>query len=456
MRATQGNCGIFVICHINAIRSKSMGFTGVINSDRASSKEILGAWVMDARSRTLSLIEDLDDEQLMGAKRPTTNPLLWEIAHATWFQERWVLQHVAGQKPLWPDVERLFDSISIEHETRWDLPMPGREKSLAYVRVVRDNVLDLLERADLTNELLYFVKLSVFHEDMHSEAFTYTRQTNSYPAPNFAADNVQPPNCSNTSCKDAEIRGGTFQLGATRDAAFVFDNEKWSHEVGVEPFAISRTTVSQAEFAAFVDDGGYTREELWSSEGWKWLIETDARLPIYWKKVDGEWQRRHFDRWLPLDLNAAAIHVNWYEASAYCKWAGRRLPTEVEWELAATGWEDKRHYPWGEDPPSIETANLDWRAMGTIDVAGCKAGESPFGCRQMLGNVWEWTNTTFNPFPGFTVDPYKEYSQTSFGCCKVLRGGCYATRSRLLRNTWRNYYQCHRRDVLAGFRTCAL
>lgn len=427
----------------------------MIDSDRAQTTDILCAWVEDARGKTLALIEDLDDQQLLGPKLPTTNPLLWEIAHAAYFQERWVLQHAAGQKPLLPDIERLFDSITIEHDTRWDLPVPPRRETLKYVHAVRDNVLDLLEHGDLNDDLVYFVKLSVFHEDMHSEAFTYTRQTNGYPPPSFMTDNSHRPACESLSKKDAHIPGGVYSLGATQDTPFVFDNEKWAHEVEMEPFAISRTAVTQFDFAEFVDDGGYAHEELWSAEGWNWRVETGAECPVYWKKDGGAWLRRHFDSWLPLDPSAAMIHVNWHEANAYCRWAGRRLPTEAEWELAATGWDEKRHYPWGDDSPSIQTVNMDWQAAGTIDVAACEAGESPFGCRQMLGNVWEWTSAVFNPFPGFVVDPYKEYSTTSFGNCRVLRGGCWTTRSRLIRNTWRNYYQPHRRDVLAGFRTCA-
>lgn len=426
-----------------------------INSDRASSAEVLSAWVADARRRTLGLIEDLDDRQLLGPKLPTTNPMLWELAHATWFQERWVLQHAAGRKPLWPQIERMFDSISIEHETRWDLPMPAREQTLKYVHSVRDNVLELLDREELTDELTYFVKLSVFHEDMHSEAFIYTRQTNGYPPPKFEVDGKPPKDFAAPSPADVEIAGGTYRLGATQDAPFVFDNEKWVHEAPVEPFAISRTAVTQSQFAAFVDDGGYARREFWSDEGWKWRVEQGAEHPIFWKKEGGSWLCRHFDRWLPLEPNLPLIHVNWHEANAFCQWAGRRLPSEAEWELAATGSEEKRHYPWGEEPPSESTVNMDWRGVGTIDVAARAAGDSPFGCRQMLGNVWEWTSTTLHPFPGFVADPYKEYSTTSFGNCRVLRGGCWATRSRLIRNTWRNYYQPHRRDVFAGFRTCA-
>jgi iron(II)-dependent oxidoreductase len=165
---------------------------------------------------------------------------------------------------------------------------------------------------------------------------------------------------------------------------------------------------------------------------------------------------RVYDRVLPLPLAHPVIHVNWYEAEAYCRWAGRRLPSEAEWELAASGF-DKASYPWGEEAPSDDRAHLDAAALGCAPVDEYGAGDSPYGCRQMIGNVWEWTATDFLPYPGFVIDPYKEYSQPWFGPeRKVLRGGCWATRSRLIRNTWRNYFTKERRDIFAGFRTCAV
>jgi iron(II)-dependent oxidoreductase len=222
--------------------------------------------------------------------------------------------------------------------------------------------------------------------------------------------------------------------------------------------------VTQAEFAAFVDDGGYSRRSLWSDEGWHWRQQAEGGCPLYWERQTGDsWWRREFDRWVPLEPHLPVVHVNWHEAQAYCRWLGRRLPTEAEWEAAAAtvpGMADslgkhKRRFPWGETDPSPARANLDWRAGGRRDVSGLPLGDSAWGCRQMIGNVWEWTADDFLPYPGFVTDPYKEYSAPWFGTHKVLRGGCWASRSRLLRNTWRNFYRPDRRDVWAGFRTCA-
>ena len=437
-------------------------------SDQAVSTEILSRWVCDARERSLSLVADLDDQQMIGSQIPTINPLLWEIAHAAWFQDHWVVQHACHRPPVHPQGARLFDSISIPHADRWNLPLPTRQETLDYLARVREETLRCLEHEPNTDELTYFVKLSVFHEDMHTEAYTYTRQTLAYPSPQFADCNhaqngsaSRKPGGGILAAKHATRGAGdtllgptAYDLGAEASDGFAFDNEKRSHRVELDAFAIARRAVAEKEFATFVDESGYERQDLWSADGWMWRNETQASCPVYWQRHEGEWQRRHFDHWTPIRDDLPVIHVNWYEADAFCRWAGRRLPTEAEWELACSGL-DKKHYPWGSMPPTPRHAHFDWESMGPTGVDQCHAGDTPEGCRQMLGNVWEWTADTFRPYPGFVADPYKEYSRPAFDVCKVLRGGSWATRSRLLRSTWRNYYRPDRRDVFAGFRTCA-
>jgi iron(II)-dependent oxidoreductase len=432
----------------------------------------------EARGRTLALVGDLDPVQMIGPRLDIVNPLLWEIGHVAWFQEYWVLRHVNGRAPIMANGDALYDSAKVAHETRWDLPLPTKSDTLAYMQNVLDEVMALYESGKADNrvkEAAYFLSLVLLHEDMHDEAIAYTRQTLGYSKPRFHDDSETTPSLKQTNqikeepspeqLGDAVISGGHFVLGSAPDRVFVFDNEMGAHEVELRPFAISRAAVTNAEFAAFVEDRGYERRDLWIEEGWHWRERAGAQHPVYWLREGNEWWRREFNQVAPLEDHLPVLHVNWYEAESYCRWAGRRLPTEAEWEMAASAEpatdggdvsDRKRRFPWGDETATPERANLDWRAVGCVDVRLLPAGDSAFGCRQMIGNVWEWTVTDFSPYPGFVPGPYQEYSAPWFGNHKVLRGGCWTTRSRLIHNGYRNFYQPDRRDVWAGFRTCAL
>lgn len=424
--------------------------------DRAT----LIAVVRDAWARSLQLVGGLSDDQLMGPRLPIVNPLRWEIGHLAWFQEYWALRHLWGEPPSRSDGDALYDSAAVAHDTRWELPLPSMSETLAYGEEIASRVVACIGERELSKQAVYFYRLAVFHEDMHGEAFAYARQTLGYPAPDLGA-RVGAAESRGPFPGDVEVPGGRFPLGAQGDEPFVFDNEKWAHAAELASFRIARAPVTNGEFAAFVEAGGYRREDLWSAEGWRWRCDAGAERPVYWEPApSGGFRLRRYDRWLALPEHQPVIHVNVHEAEAYCQWAVRRLPSEAEWELAAAGWPAggrKRAFPWGDLEPAPERANLDARAGGCVDVAAHAAGDSPFGCRQMIGNVWEWTASRFLPYPGFVADPYKEYSEPWFAYPhRVLRGGCWATRGRLLRNTWRNFYEPQRRDVFAGFRTCAV
>ena len=419
--------------------------------------------VQDVRERTLALVADLEEAQFEVPLLELVNPFRWELGHVTFFYEAFVLQLLGQTKPLLVGAEDLYDSFKIDHDDRWSLPLPSRQQTLEYMQRVLDAVVERLQGHDPSAQETYLYLLSVLHEDMHGEALTYMRQTLSYPAPQLGSTPVALG--SGPWPGDADIPGGTFYLGATPDQPFVFDNEKWAHPVAVAPFRMARAPVTNAEFAAFVEAGGYQRRECWSYQGWVWRTKAQAQHPLYWQRDGQGWLRQHFDTLVPLEPHAPVAHVTWYEAAAYCHWAGRRLPTEAEWELAASAEPTpdgkgitgrKRRYPWGDEPPTPERANLDTRFLGCADVVAFPAGDSAFGCRQMAGNVWEWTESAFYPFPGYLVDyPYREYSAPWFGYRKVLKGGAWATRSRLAYNTYRNFFPPARNDVYAGFRTCA-
>lgn len=424
----------------------------------------LMAPLRDARARTLALLDGLDGEALMGPRLSIVNPLLWEIGHLAWFHEHFVLRRLDGRPPLRADADSLYDSAAVPHATRWDLPLPTLADTLGYMEQVQDALAARIAGREPTAEESYLYRLTGLHEDMHAEAFTYTRQTHGQARPTFA-----PPSPAGEEAGawkgDVTVGGGTLRLGAEPEAnRFVFDNEKWAHPVEIAPFRIARAPVTNAEFAAFVEDGGYRDPRYWDEEGQAWLAESEATHPVYWRPGAEGWEVREFDLYEPLKPHRPVIHVNWHEARAWCRWAGRRLPTEAEWEAAAIGAREpdgslsatKRTYPWGEAAPDRILANLDGLRIGTVDVAAHPEGDSPWGCRQMMGNVWEWTESAFLPFPGFAPDAYREYSEPSFGTRKVLRGGAWATRARMVTGMYRNFFGPERRDVFAGFRTVAL
>lgn len=428
----------------------------------ASAVELV-AQLREARHRTRRLTEELSSSELMGPQIAIVNPVLWEIGHVGWFHEYWTLRHVHGRAPLIERGDRLWDSSNVPHATRWQLDLPDRAGTFSYLADVLARQEDRLG-GTIDEEARYFYELAIRHEDMHVEALTYTRQTLSYAAPRDLGDARRP--AAGALPGDAAVPGGTWRLGSTAADGFVFDNEKWAHETALAPFHIARAPVTNAEFAAFVEAGGYGLREFWSAAGWAWRQSRNAQRPVYWQpKRDGVWTVRRYRTAEELAPHQPVVFVTWFEAEAWCRWAGRRLPSEAEWEAAAVGEpagdgtrlaDARRRWPWGDARPASTHANLDYAFDGPVDVAACAAGDSAFGCRQMIGNVWEWTASDFLPFAGFAADPYRDYSQPWFGTRKVLRGGCWATSARIARPGYRNFFTPDRNDVLAGFRTCAL
>jgi len=418
----------------------------------------LSRQLQSARERTRLLTRDLEGTQLFGPKLPIVNPVLWELGHVAWFQERWCLRLRADEslsESLLRGADALYDSAAVAHDTRWDLPLPDRSATLDYQDRVLERILAKLAREPGNEWFLYFVQLASFHEDMHAEAFHYTRQTLGYPDP-LNGGVLRADKGAKEPEGDAEISGGTYPMGASRNSGFHFDNEKWAHPVELRPFRIARAPVTNKQFLEFAREGGYRRREWWSDEGWRWKEEVQAAAPRYWAEKDGAWLERRFDKWAKLEEALPVMHVNWHEANAYCSYAKRRLPSEAEWEVAASFSGDgaRRRYPWGERAGDETLANLG--GNGRAPVGAFAEGDSSMGCRQMLGNVWEWTSSAFGPYPGFVCDPYREYSEPWFGTHKVLRGGSFTTPARLVSNTWRNFYTPDRGDVFAGLRTCAL
>lgn len=436
--------------------------------NQATAKQLI-LHLNNTRQRTLELVNGLNAKQMMGEKLTTVNPLLWEIGHVAYFYELWILRHLDGVNSILENADALYDSIHIAHTDRWDLPLLSRADTLAYMQQVLDKVVEKLQQPDVSDEAIYLTRYAIFHEDMHTEAFTYTRQTLNYPTPQFSLTTplensyldieTTTADINKALDYDALIPARSFVLGADKKTEFCFDNEKWGHSIHLDTFQIAKTATTYAQYAAFVDAGGYQNSNYWDKEGWEWLQKSKLQCPLYWQKDGNTWLIKHFDQWQIMQPNAAVIHISWHEAMAWCRWAGRRLPSEAEWELAAAGNPnnaEKTRYPWGNSAATPQRANLDGYRLQTIDVYALPEGDSAFACRQMLGNVWEWTVDTFEPYPEFKADMYADYSQPLFYQTKVLKGGAWTSRSRMLRNTWRNYYGADRNDVFAGFRSCAL
>ena len=428
----------------------------------ASAVELV-AQLREVRHRTRRLTEELSSSELMGPQIAIVNPALWEIGHVCWFHEYWTLRHAHGRAPLIDRGDLMWDSSAVAHATRWQLDLPDRAGTFGYMAEVLARQEDFLG-GTVDEGARYFYELAIRHEDMHVEALTYSRQTLSYAPPSGLVEATRPD--AGALSGDAAVPGGTWRLGSTAADGFVFDNEKWAHETPVAPFRIARAPVTNDEFATFVEAGGYGVREFWSDAGWAWRQSREAERPVYWlPKRDGVWSVRRYRAVEPLAPHAPVVFVSWFEAEAWCRWAGLRLPSEAEWEAAAIGEptpdgrrlvDGRRRWPWGDASPTPARANLDYAFDGPADVAACAEGDSAFGCRQMIGNVWEWTASDFLPFAGFAADPYKDYSQPWFGTRKVLRGGCWATSARIARPAYRNFFTPDRNDVVAGFRTCAV
>ena len=419
---------------------------------RLYERERLALALRDARARSLAIYAHLDLGALEVPQISIVNLPLWELAHLAWFQEYWCLRRLKSEAPtrdsILPGADAMFDSGAVPHATRWMLPYPPQERLFRYMEETLEATIAACDR--VAEDELYYFALSVLHEDMHGEALLMTLQTLGLPAPAIA---VAPAASAAVATRDIPFEGGAFAMGSELPSPhFVFDNEKHAHPVAVAPFAMATRPTTQGEFAAFVEDDGYSRSELWTEAGWAWREAAGREAPLHWRRNGSAWQRCTHGRWAALDANAPMIHLTLHEALAWCRWAGRRLPTEAEWEFAARNAGGDDRYPWGDAP--LETLALDYRRSGARTVSD-PATASRAGMEMLIGGVWEWTSSPFLPYPGFAPGPYRDYSQPWFGDHFVLRGGSFATRGRLVHSRFRNFYRPERADIFAGMRTCA-
>jgi gamma-glutamyl hercynylcysteine S-oxide synthase len=420
-------------------------------------KSALASELDGARRRTLELLAPLRDEDLVKQHSPLMSPLAWDLAHTGHFEELWLLRRIAGEQASDGRFDRIYDAFESPRADRPELDLLSPAEARAYLVDVRSRVLDVLQRVDLdsSDRLLrdaFVYHMIIQHEYQHQETILATLQLRdgSYPLD----EELDPPN-DPLPRAEVLVEGGVFVMG-TEDESWAYDNERDAHEVELPAFWIDTVPVTNAAYREFIEAGGYDDLRHWSKQGWAWRTESGAEHPQFWN-LEGEWTRLRFGHREPVPAAEPVQHVCWYEADAYARWAGKRLPTEAEWEKAAT-WdpvEDKRRYPWGEDDPGPEHANLGQRRFRPAAAGSFADGESPSGCRQLLGDVWEWTSSDFLAYPGFEPFPYGEYSEVFFGSeYKVLRGGSWGTHPLVARPTFRNWDYPIRRQIFAGFR-CA-
>jgi iron(II)-dependent oxidoreductase len=417
-----------------------------------------------ARADTLRLFDMASELELRESPGFGYRPIVWHLAHIGVFEAYWLLQKIQGLPAPDERYERVFDPIKTPREESKDLPT--RSEMEDYLRRVRDSALACLQRFDFdsADPLLrggYVFQLVLEHERQHQETLAYLLQLLD-PSKKIRPDaNAQTleraPHDFVATTKTPDmipVPAGAFVLGATWDS-FAYDNEYPAREIFVPAFKLARVPVTNEEFARFVAGGGYERRELWSEEGWQWREKENWACPLDWRCEEaGGWSARRMFEEGALEAHHPVTGVSWHEAEAYARFEGKRLPTEAEWEKAAS-WDGarKRRFAWGDEKPSDARCNFGLSRWGTTAVGSFPAGASHYGCLDMTGNVWEWTSTPFDGFDGFEPFPYPEYSETWFdGDHRVLKGGSWATSASVLRTSFRNFFRRHFRIAFAGIR----
>jgi iron(II)-dependent oxidoreductase len=422
-------------------------------------KESIAAELEGGRERTLGLVEPFSEQELVTSPSRLMSPLVWDLGHCANYEELWLLRNVAGHEATDPRLDDIYNAFEHPRWERPSLPLLQPPEARAYMNDVRARSLDVLEKVELSPEarLLdrgYVYGMVVQHEHMHDETMLATIQLmrdRPYPPA------VEAPRATADVSQDMVfVEGGPFEMGTSVEP-WAFDNERPAHTVDVPSFFIDRTPVTNGAYLAFMDAGGYDDRRFWTDAGWAWRQEGKKTRPGFWKRDGDAYTIERFGRRVPVAANEPMQHVCFHEAEAFARWAGKRLPTEAEWEKAAAWGPDnrKRRFPWGDDPAADEHANLGQRYFGPAEVGAYPTGVSAYGCHQMLGDVWEWTSSDFQPYPGYEWFPYKEYSEVFYGTeHKVIRGGSWATHISSIRNTFRSWDYPIRRQVLVGFR-CA-
>jgi iron(II)-dependent oxidoreductase len=408
----------------------------------------------EARERTGAIVANVSDEDLERVHSTLMSPLVWDLGHIAAFEDLWLAHRFGGLPLLRDDLADVYDAFETPRAGRGDLPFlrpPGAREYLAETRKRAVAVLE--ERGD---EDPMIPEMVLRHEHQHNETMLQTLQLARLEDYWLPGRTEAPPATADahTGLELIEVAAGRCTVGAAADI-FAYDNERPRHRTDVRGYLIGRTPITNATYLTFTEGGGYERREWWSDEGWHWKEQYDITRPGGWTAdLAAEWRLGALE---PIDPHRPVVHVSWFEADAFARSHGLRLPTEIEWEKAAT-WDQEagqaRAFPWGNDLPLAGVhANVDQLACGPAPAGSYPAGASPYGCLGMIGDVWEWTSSAFAGYPGFSAFPYREYSEVFFGSdYRVLRGGSWATRARVITPTFRNWDYPQRRQIFSGFR----
>lgn len=420
-------------------------------ADPAADLQIEGSLsvMAECRERTLTLVDGLDKRVLETVYSPLLSPLVWDLAHIAAFEDLWI-SRTAGCKPLRPDLMQTYDALETPRPLRGRLDLLDAGRTFEYMRAVRSRTCSLIER--LQDADLEIIELIVRHEQQHNETMLQLLQLAHLPC--AAVRLPQPSSAVRAGAAAAEptrfvdVPGGDVGIGARVSDTFAYDNERPRHVVGIKPFQLAQRPASNADWLEFIEHGGYARRELWSTAGWAWQQREHAARPLHWTAEGGHWV---LDQVRPLDLDWPVIHISFFEAEAFAAFHAARLPTELEWEAAASANAETgaaRRYPWGDEAVSRSRANVD--QLSGHPEPDAEIGAGP---HSMIGDVWEWTSSPFSGYPGFEAHPYREYSEPFFGdSYRVLRGGSWATRARVITASFRNWDLPQRRQIFAGVR----
>lgn len=433
----------------------------MLGSVASKLQDAICAKLTEARIRTLLLVSPLSDEDLRAQHDSLMSPILWDLGHIAHFEELWLTRNLSG--PIeFSEMPGLYNPLEHPRAARATLALPSLHGLVETAAAIRADVLNALGHADLESKQTLLANGFVYnmvlqHEYQHNETILQTLQLKGgepYRAPRVTV----PPRAGRDKFNRlVRVADGEYSIG-TDDRAMAYDNERPRHTVTVAAFEIDAAPVTNAAYTHFIGDGGYERPDFWSESGKAWLAHSGAIAPKHWSRAGDEWVTRTMDRTALVAPDHPVCHVCYYEADAYARWLGKRLPTEQEWEVAAS-WDPNTStaikFPWGDSEPNAMLANVDQLSFGTAPVGAFQRNVSPLGCYGMVGDIWEWTSTDFTGYPGFVPYPYPEYSQAFFGNeYKVLRGGSWATRPGAIRNTFRNWDYPIRRQIFSGFR-CA-